>query len=99
MPLYGMCTVLIPAAWSNASPAMCCVLPMPDDAYLSEPGCAFAAATSDFTSFAATPSPTTSTFGTTTMSPTGCSCFSGSKLSLSRCGAIAWPVFVATSSV
>ncbi len=78
---------------------MCCVLPTPDDAYFSAPGLAFASATSSLTSFTGTLAPTTRTFGTTTTSPTGSICFSGSKPSFIRCGAIAWPVLVATSSV
>jgi hypothetical protein len=91
--------VVTPAAASNASPAMCCVLPTPEDAYFKSPGFAFASATSSFTSFAGTAGFTTSTFGTTTIRPTGCRSFNGSKASLSMCGAIAWPVLVATSSV
>src|SRR6187551_2965788 len=71
LPLYGTCVVLMPAARSNASPAMCCVLPTPDDAYLISPGFAFAAATRSWTLLYGVVDPTTSTFGTTTTRPTG----------------------------
>jgi hypothetical protein len=60
---------------------------------------AFAAATRSLTLVYGVVEPTTSTLGTTTTRPTGWTFFSGSKLSLIRCGAIAWPVLVATSSV
>ncbi len=42
---------------------------------------------------------TSSTCGTTTTMPIGVSCLSGSKPSLSRCGAMTWPELVAISSV
>ena len=78
---------------------MCCVLPTPEEAYLKSPGLAFIAATSSATVLTGTWLPTTSTLGTVTIMPTAVRSLSGSKLSLSRCGAIACPVLVATSRV
>ena len=60
---------------------------------------AFIIATKSFASFAPTCWLTTSTFGTVTTSAIGVRSLIGSKLSLMRCGAIACPVLVATSSV
>src|SRR6266550_2693011 len=88
-----------PAIFLNASPARCWVLPAPEDAKLKLPGLAFICATSSRTSRALTEGPTISTLGTTITSATGVRSLSASKLSLSKCGAIACPVLVATSSV
>ncbi len=68
----------MPVSVVKPTPAMCCVLPMPDDAYWNSFGFAFISATSSLTSFAGTLSLTTSTFGTVTMRPIGVSPLSGS---------------------
>src|SRR5438552_10651888 len=94
-----MCVIDTPAIFLNASPARCWVLPAPEDAKLKLSGLAFICATSSRTSRALTEGPTISTLGTTMTSATGVRSLSASKLSLSRCGAIACPVLVATSSV
>src|ERR1700693_1050749 len=99
LPLYGMCVIDTPAIFLNASPARCWVLPAPEDAKLKLSGLAFICATSSRTSRAVTEGPTISTLGTTMTSATGVRSLSASKLSLSKCGAIACPVLVATSSV
>ena len=70
-PLYGTCTAFVPAARLNASPARCCVLPTPDEPYEKPSGLAFISTMRSRTLFAATFGPTTSTFGTTTISATG----------------------------
>ena len=64
------------------------------------PGLARIAASSSFTLLVrASRRTTTSTLGITATRPTGCRSLSGSNLSLSRCGATAWPVLVASSRV
>ena len=65
----------------------------------SVPGAAAIAATRSFTERYGDADETTSTLGITATSPTGCRSFSGSNLSFIRCGAIACPVVVASSSV
>src|ERR1700682_450233 len=99
LPLYGMCVIDTPATFLNASPARCWVLPAPEDAKLKLSGLVFICATSSRTSRAVTEGPTISTLGTTMTSATGVRSLSASKLSLSKCGAIACPVVVATRSV
>ena len=99
LPLYGMWMLFVPAARSKASPARCWVLPTPEEAYRNDPGFSFISFTNSPTLATGTDVFTSSTLGTTTTRPTGCRSLSGSKPSLRMCGAMAWPVLVASSSV
>ena len=78
---------------------MCWVLPMPLDAYLNPPGLAAMAASRSLMFLCGELLETTSTLGITATRPMACRSFSGSYLSLSRCGATACPVLVASSRV
>ena len=66
---------------------------------MNSPGFAFIAAISSATELTGTEAPTTSTLGTFTTRPIGIRSLIGSKPSLSRCGAMACPVLVATRIV
>ena len=60
MPLYATCTISIPAACLNTSPAKWVPLPTPAEARLSWPGFDLARAMSSFIDFAASVGGTTS---------------------------------------
>ena len=63
LPLYGTCTMLMPVARLNISPARWLVLPTPGEAKVSSPGCALASAISSLTFLAGVEGWTTSTLG------------------------------------
>ena len=77
-PSYGTCTSFVPVALAKASAAMFCVLPVAAVALRSGAGALRISASSSWTVRAGTFGASTSTLGTTTMRPTGCTSFSGS---------------------
>ena len=70
-PLYGTCTMLIPADSLKSSAASWVVVPVPAEAKLSLPGCAFASCTSSASDFAGTAGCTTAMNGMLAISVTG----------------------------
>src|SRR5678815_2231376 len=70
-PLYGTCTMSIPAILLKSSMPRCGPLPLPDDAYESWPGCDFAKAMSSLIVFAGTDGCTVITKGYSASRDTG----------------------------
>ena len=78
VPLYGTCTIWIPAADLKSSPERWLVAPMPALPKLIVFGFALASSISSFTVFAGTLGCTTRRFGTTTRREIGAKSFTGS---------------------
>ena len=60
---YGTCVMLMPASFCSSTPDRCCELPLPEDAYVMSPGCAFANAINSLILFTGTDGCADNTFG------------------------------------
>jgi hypothetical protein len=78
VPRYGTCTSLTFAMLLNSSAARCGVLPLPEPAYITSPGRAFASEMSCVTEVAGSEGCTTSRLGESASRLTGSKSFTGS---------------------
>src|SRR5690348_7817012 len=63
LPLYGTCTIFVPAIDENVSPERCTIVPFPEDAYAISPGRDLANAMNSLTERAGSDGCTTMTSG------------------------------------
>ncbi len=77
-PLYGTCTILIPARLCKSSGARCVVVPMPPEPNVNLPGLRRASEISSFNVFAGTDGWTSNTFWITAICAIGARSLAGS---------------------
>src|SRR5206468_3923816 len=77
-PLYGTCGSLVPACFWNSTVARCATVPLPEEAKLMLPGCAFASFTTSASVLNGEFALATIRSGELATRPTGVRSFSGS---------------------